>query len=102
MYQQYLEAKQNDNTMNVPGDNAVTDVISPGGGGSHDESDGPTVLPSNSPLSGKTLLNQHDLEKGKGGQYRTGKLASSVTSQCLYYVFSPCICTTSFQMTFIF
>jgi hypothetical protein len=25
------------------------------------------------------------LEKGKGGKYRTGKLASSVTSQCLYH-----------------
>ncbi len=44
--------------MNVPGDNVVTDVISPRGGGSHDDSDGPTVLPSNSPLSGKTLLYQ--------------------------------------------
>jgi hypothetical protein len=69
--------------MNVPGDNVVTDVISPGGGGSHEKSDGPTVLPSNSPLSGKTLLYQHDLEKRKGGMYRTGKLSSSVTSQCL-------------------
>ncbi len=88
--------------MNVPDDNVVTDVISPGGGGSHDKSDGPTVLQSNYPLSGKTLLCQHDLEKGKGGQYKTGKLASILTSQCLYHVFSPCICTTSFQMTFIF
>ncbi len=85
MYQQYLESKQNDTTMNVPGDNVVTDAISPKGGGSHDKSNGPTVLPSNSPLSGKTLLYQHDLEKGKGGKYRTGKLASSVTSQCLYH-----------------
>ncbi len=85
MYQQYFESKQNDTNMNVPGDNVVTDVISPGGGGSHDKSDGPTVFPSNSPLSGKTLLYQYDLEKGKGGQYRTGKLASSVTSQCLYH-----------------
>jgi hypothetical protein len=71
--------------MNVPGDNVVADVISPGGEGSHDKSDGPTVLPSNSPLSRKTLLYQHDLEKGKGGQYRTWKLASSKTSQCLYH-----------------
>jgi hypothetical protein len=30
--------------MNVPGNDVVTDVISPGGGGSHDKSDGPTVL----------------------------------------------------------
>jgi hypothetical protein len=71
--------------MNVPGDNIVTDVISPGGGGSHDKSNGPKVLPSNSPFSGKTQLYQHDLEKGKGGNYRTGKLASSVPSQCLYH-----------------
>jgi hypothetical protein len=71
--------------MNVPGDNVVNDVISPGGGGSHDKSDRPTVIPSKSPLSGKTLLYQHDLEKGKGGQYRTGKLASSIDSQFLYH-----------------
>ena len=80
----------------------TTDVIPPGGGGSHDKSDRPTALPSISPLGGKTLLYQHDLEKGKGGKYRTGKLASSVTSQCLYHDVSPCICTTSFHMTFIF
>jgi hypothetical protein len=54
--------------MNVPGANVVTDIISSGGGGSNDKSNGPTVLPSNFPLSGKTLLNQHDLEKGKGGK----------------------------------
>jgi hypothetical protein len=29
MYQQCLESKQNDTTMNVSGDNVVTDVISP-------------------------------------------------------------------------
>ncbi len=29
--------------MNVPGDNVVTDVLSPGGDGSHDKSNGPTV-----------------------------------------------------------
>jgi hypothetical protein len=52
--------------MNVPGDNVVSDVISPGGDGSHDKSNGHTVLPYNSPLSGKTLLYQHDLEKEKG------------------------------------
>jgi hypothetical protein len=71
--------------MNVPGDNVVTDVTSPGGGGSHDKRNGSTVLPSNSPLSGKTLLYQHDLENGKGGKYRTGKLASSITSLRLYH-----------------
>jgi hypothetical protein len=88
--------------MNVPSNNVVTDVISPGAGGSHDKSNGPTVLPSNSPLSGKTLLYQHDLEKGKGGKYRTGKLASSSPPNVSIMMFSPCIYTTSFQMTFIF
>jgi hypothetical protein len=77
--------QNNDTTMNVPGDNVVTDVIPPGGGGSQYKSDGPTVLPSSSPLCGKTLLYQQYLEKEKGGKYRTGKLASNVTSQCLYH-----------------
>jgi hypothetical protein len=71
--------------MNVPGDNVVTDVIPPGGGGSHDKSDGPTVLPSNYSLCGKTLLYQQYLEKGKGGKYRTERSALIVTSQCLYH-----------------
>jgi hypothetical protein len=71
--------------MNVPGDNVVTDVIPPGGGRSQYKSDGPTILPSNSPLCGKTLIYQQYLEKRKDGKYRTGKLASSVTSQCLYH-----------------
>ncbi len=52
--------------MNVPGDNDVTDVIPPGGGGSQYTSDGSTVLPSNFPLCGKTLLYQQYLEKEKG------------------------------------
>jgi hypothetical protein len=38
-----------DTSINVPGDNIGTDVISPGEGGSDDESDGSTVLPSNPP-----------------------------------------------------
>ena len=42
LYQQYLESKQNDTTMNVPGDNVVTDVIPPGGVGSQYKSD-PTL-----------------------------------------------------------
>ncbi len=71
--------------MNVPGDNVVTDVIPLGGEGSQYRSDGPTVLSSNSPLCGITLLYQQYLEKENGGKYRTGKLASSVTSQCLYH-----------------
>ncbi len=57
MYQQYLESKQIDTTMIVPGDNVVTDVIPPGGVGSQYKSDGPTVLPSNSPLFGTTYIN---------------------------------------------
>ncbi len=85
LHQQYLESKQTDTTMNVPCDNVVTDVIPPGGGGSQYKSDGPTVLPSNSPLCEKTLLYQQYLEKEKGKKYRTGKLASSITSQCLYH-----------------
>ncbi len=32
------------------------------------------------------LLYQQYLEKRKGGKYRTGKSASSITSQCLYHV----------------
>jgi hypothetical protein len=85
LYQQYLESKQNDTTINVPGDNVVTDVIPPGGGGSQYKSDGLTVLPSNSSLCGKTLLYQQYLEKEQGRKYRTGKFASSITSQCLYH-----------------
>jgi hypothetical protein len=56
LYQQYLKSKQNDTTMNVPGDNVVTDEIPPGGGGCQYKSDGLTVLPSYSPLCGKALL----------------------------------------------
>jgi hypothetical protein len=93
MYQQYLDSKQNDIIMNVLGDNVVIDVISPGGGGSQYKSDGPTVLPSNSPLSGKTILYQQYLVKGKGRKNRTGKLASSVISQCFYHdVFTMYFC----------
>jgi hypothetical protein len=71
--------------MNVPGDNVATDVIPPGGGGCQYKSDGLTVLPSNSPLCEKTLLHQQYFGKGKGGKYKTGKLASSISSQCVYH-----------------
>ena len=47
--------------INVPGDNVGTDVISPQEGASDDKSDGPTVLPSNPPLSGKALMYQQYL-----------------------------------------
>jgi hypothetical protein len=51
-----------DTSINVLGDNIGTDVISLGEGGSDDKSDGSTVLPSHSPLSGKALLYQQYLE----------------------------------------
>ncbi len=79
--------------MNVPGDNVVPDVIPPQGGGSQYKSDGPTVLPSNSSLCGKTKLYQQYLEKQKGGKYSTEKSASSITSKCLYHdVFTMYMC----------
>jgi hypothetical protein len=61
------------------------------GGGFQYKSDGTAVL--HTPLCGKTLLYQQFLEIGKGGKYRTGKLASSITSQCLYDdVFTMYLC----------
>ncbi len=78
MYQQYLESTQNDTSMkqgpesevtkggdtftNKPGNSIGTEVISPGEGRSDDNSDGPTVLQSDPPLSGKALLYQQYLE----------------------------------------
>jgi hypothetical protein len=47
-----------DTSINVPGDNVGTDVISPQEGASDDKSDKPPVLPSNPPLSGKALMFQ--------------------------------------------
>jgi hypothetical protein len=38
-----------DTSINVPGDNIGTDLISPGEASSDDKSDGSTVLPSNPP-----------------------------------------------------
>jgi hypothetical protein len=49
-------------SINVPGVNIGTDVISPGEGDSDDKIDGSTILPSNPPLTGKLLLNQKYLE----------------------------------------
>jgi hypothetical protein len=91
-------------------------MISPGEGGSDDKIDGSTVLPSNSPLSGKARMYQQYLESKQKqeeekkkrreketkekrqkqhkknqenlfptAKNRTGKLASGVTSQCLYH-----------------
>jgi hypothetical protein len=51
-----------DTSINVPGDNVGTDVISPQEGASDDKSDKPPVLPSNPPLSGKLLAYQQFLE----------------------------------------
>ena len=54
-----------DTSINVPGDNVGTDVISPREGASDDKSDEPPVLPSNPPLSGKLLAYQQILESKK-------------------------------------
>ncbi len=51
-----------DTSINVPGDNVGTDVISLQEGASDDKSDEPPVLPSNSLLSGKLLAYQQFLE----------------------------------------
>jgi hypothetical protein len=51
-----------DTSINVPGDNVGTDVISPREGASDEESDEPPVLPSNPPLCGKLLVYQQFLE----------------------------------------
>ncbi len=54
--------KGGDTFTNKPGDSIGTKVISPGEGGSDDNIDGPTVLQSNPPLSGKALMYQQYLE----------------------------------------
>ncbi len=51
-----------DTSINVPGDNVGTDVISPREGASDDKSDEPLVLPCNPALSGKLLAYQLFLE----------------------------------------
>jgi hypothetical protein len=51
-----------DTSINIPGDNVGTDVISPQEGASDDKSDEQPVLPSNPPLSGKLLAHQQFLE----------------------------------------
>ncbi len=51
-----------DTSINVPGDNVGTDVISPQEGASDDKSYEPQVLPSNPPLNGKLLAYQQFLE----------------------------------------
>ncbi len=54
-----------DTSINVPGDNVGTDVISPQEGASDEKSDEPPVLPSNPPLSGKALMFQQYMESKK-------------------------------------
>jgi hypothetical protein len=54
-----------DTSINAPGDNVGTDVISPREGASDDKSDGPTVLPSNPPLSGKLIAHQQFWNRNK-------------------------------------
>jgi hypothetical protein len=54
-----------DTSINVPGDNVQTNVISPQEGASDEKSDEPLILPSNSPLSGKALKFQQYLEAKK-------------------------------------
>ncbi len=51
-----------DTSTNKPGNGIRTEVISPREGGSDDNSDGPTLLQSNPPLSGKALMYQQYLE----------------------------------------
>ncbi len=51
-----------DTSINVPGDNVGTDVISPQEGASDEKSDESPLLPSNAPLSGKALQFQQFLE----------------------------------------
>ncbi len=54
-----------DTSINVPGDNVPTGVISPPEGASEDKSDESPVLPSNAPLRGKKLKFQPYLEAKK-------------------------------------
>jgi hypothetical protein len=54
-----------DTSINVPGDNVGTDVISPWEGASDDKSDEPPVSPSNPSLSGKLLAYQQFSESKK-------------------------------------
>ncbi len=54
-----------DTSINVPGDNVGTDVISPREGASDEKSDEPPVVPSNPPLSGKALMFLQFMESKK-------------------------------------
>jgi hypothetical protein len=49
-----------DTSINVPGDNVGTDVISPREGASDDKKDGPTVLPSYPPLYSLPAMVLHE------------------------------------------
>ncbi len=62
-----------DTSINVPGDNVQTDVISPQEGASDEISDEPPVLPSNPPLSGKVLKFHQYLEAKENKKNRKRK-----------------------------
>ncbi len=63
-----------DTSINVPGDNVGTDVVSPQEGASDEKSDEPPVLPSNPPLSGKALMFQQYMESKKKKTRRREKI----------------------------
>jgi hypothetical protein len=66
-----------DTYIHVSGDSIRTDVISPGEGGSDDNSDGSTALSSNHLLSGKALMYHQYLEsKQKQGEEKKKKEAN--------------------------
>jgi hypothetical protein len=108
--EQNLEvAHGNYTSINVTGDNIETEVISPGDGGSDDKGDRSTVLQSNPPLSRKALTifgintktrrrEKEKKRKRSKGQYYHLVIPLYVSIVTLL----PCICATSFQMTFIY
>jgi hypothetical protein len=62
-----------DTSINVPGDNVPTDVISPPEGASEEKSNESPVLPSNAPLRGKALQFQQYLEAKNNKKNRKRK-----------------------------
>jgi hypothetical protein len=62
-----------DTSINVPGDNVPTDVVSPPEGASEGKSHEPSVLPSNPPLRGKAPQFQQFLEAKNNKKNRKRK-----------------------------
>jgi hypothetical protein len=62
-----------DTSINLPGNNVGTDVISPQEGASDKKSNEPLVLPSNPPLSGKGLQFQQNMEAKNNKKNRKRK-----------------------------